>query len=158
MTVHERDRPTAPPMIDLEMLRPMLRAGWGADTCDPHDLPDWHPGNPARGQCGVTALIIHDLLGGELILGEVFAGDTRIGYHSWNRLADGREVDLTAEQFGPEEVVVGGQVHQRPPGPPARCRRQYEILRGRVLAALHAHRSARPDTAPGGRVTAPGGR
>jgi hypothetical protein len=137
VTAKEQHRTTPPRPIDLETLRPILRAAWGADTCDPHDLPDWHAGNPARGQCGVTALIIQDLLGGDLILGEVFAGDTRTGYHSWNRLADGREVDLTLEQFSPHEAVVGGQVQRRPPGAPGRCRRQYELLRGRVLAALH---------------------
>lgn len=125
-------------MIDVETLRPILRAAWGLDTCDPHDERDWHPGNPSRGQCGVTALIIQDLLGGELILGEVFVGDAQVGYHYWNRLPDGRDVDLTADQFYPREVIVGAQVQQRPPGTPRRCRQQYETLRRRVLAALDA--------------------
>jgi hypothetical protein len=123
-------------VIDLELLRPILRASWGSDTCDPHDLANWHPGNPARGQCGVTALIVQDLLGGELILGEVFVGNTKVGHHHWNRLPGGRDVDLTADQFSPQEIVVGAQVQQRPPGPPRRCRQQYEILRQRVLAVL----------------------
>ncbi|WP_433789611.1 YunG family protein [Actinoplanes sp. CA-252034] len=123
-------------MIDLELLRPALRAGWGPDTCDPHDLRDWHPGNPARGQCGVTALIVHDLLGGELILGEVLVGEAKVGHHYWNRLPDGREVDLTAGQFHPGETVVGSRVQQRPPGAPRRCRSQYETLRRRVLTTL----------------------
>jgi hypothetical protein len=87
----------------------------------------------------VTALIIQDLLGGELVLGEVFTEDTKVGYHYWNRLPGGRDVDLTADQFYPQEVVVGGQVQQRPPGPPRRCRRQYEILRHHVLATLYGN-------------------
>ncbi|MGW3608218.1 YunG family protein, partial [Micromonospora sp. NPDC005161] len=62
-------------------------------------MQDWHPDNAARGQCGATALIIQDLLGGELILGEVVARDAKVGYHYWNRLPDGRDVDLTADQF-----------------------------------------------------------
>lgn len=134
-------------MIDLELLRPILRAGWGADTCDPHDLHDWHRDNPARGQCGVTALIVQDLLGGELVLGEVFVGDTRVGHHYWNRLPGGRDVDLTADQFHPREVIVGGQVQRRPPGTPRRCRQQYETLSQRVLAALDG--SAASATAEG---------
>jgi hypothetical protein len=133
----ECDQRTVPVTIDLEVLRPVLRAGWGVDTCDPGDVRDWHVGNAARGQCGVTALIVQDLLGGELILGEVFAGDAKVGHHYWNRLVDGREVDLTAEQFDPQEVVVGGQVQHRPPGPPRRGRQQYEILRDRVFATLY---------------------
>lgn len=123
-------------MIDLEVLRPIVRAAWGADTCDPHEDQDWHPGNPARGQCGPTALVVNDLLGGELILGEVYAGDAPAGYHHWNRLPDGREVDLTADQFHEGEVVVGATAYRRPAGPPRRCREQYELLSRRVSAAL----------------------
>ncbi|NLU78474.1 hypothetical protein HCA58_08785 [Micromonospora sp. HNM0581] len=137
MTFEECDSRSVSVAIDLEVLGPVLRSSWGADTCDPHDARDWHAGNAARGQCGVTALIVQDLLGGELILGEVHAEDVKVGYHYWNRLADGREVDLTAVQFQHPEVVVGGQVQHRPPGPPRRCRQQYEILRHRVLTALY---------------------
>ncbi|SDT24727.1 YunG family protein [Actinoplanes derwentensis] len=123
-------------MLDLELLRPAIEAGWGVDTCDPHDLPEWRADNPARGQCGVTALIVQDLLGGELIVGEVQVEAAKVGHHYWNRLPDGQDVDLTAGQFHPSEVVVGGQVQQRPPGPPRRCREQYELLRHRVLSVI----------------------
>jgi hypothetical protein len=119
-------------LIDVEGA---VRAGWGADTCDPVDLDDWHPGNPARGQCGVTALVLHDLLGGELVLGEVHVGGERTGYHYWNRFGS-VDVDLTRGQFRPDEVVVGGRVVVRPHGPPKRCAEQYELLRSRVLASL----------------------
>lgn len=120
------------------MLRPLVEAAWGPDTCDPHNLETegWEPTNPARGQCGVTALVLQDLLGGELILGEVFVGADKVGHHYWNRLPDGTEVDLTAGQFFPEEAIVGGKVQHRPPDAPRRCREQYELLRERVLAAL----------------------
>lgn len=125
-------------MSNPDLLRPILRASWGPDTCDPHDLADWRPDNPARGQCGVTALVVQDLLGGDLILGEVLVEGTKVGHHYWNRLPDGSDLDVTAGQFAPAEVVSGGQVQPRPPGPPARCRGRYELLRRRVLAALPA--------------------
>nr|WP_240942836.1 NUDIX domain-containing protein [Planosporangium thailandense] len=98
---------------------------------------DWRPENPARGQCGVTALVVHDLLGGDLILGEVYEHGTRRGCHYWNRLPDGTEVDLTRDQFRPDEVVTAGSVVAQPFGSPRRCRGQYELLRHRVLAQLH---------------------
>jgi len=104
--------------LTTEQLKPILRAAWGSDTCDPHDLEDWRPDNPARGQCGVTALVDH----------------------YWNRLPDGRDIDFTADQFDPAEVVSGGQVQHRPPNAPVWCREQYELLRRRVLAALPASR------------------
>ncbi len=113
-----------------------VRLSWGKDTCDPADRPDWHPDNPSRGQCGVTALVLNDLLGGELVLGEVRVAGERTGVHYWNRFGAGIEVDLTRDQFGPEESVVGAEVVRRPAGPPKRCREEYELLRARVLAGL----------------------
>ncbi|MGI5243734.1 YunG family protein [Dactylosporangium sp. CA-139066] len=123
-------------MLNVELLRPALRAAWGPDTCDPHDLANWRPDNPARGQCGTTALVVQDLLGGELLLGEVHVDGVKIGHHWWNRLPDGTTIDLTADQFHPGETVIGGQIRHRPPDAPRRCRGQYELLRHRVLGTL----------------------
>jgi hypothetical protein len=123
-------------MLTTEILDPVFRSSWGADTCDPSDLADWHPGNPARGQCGVTALITQELLGGDLILGEVFVGERQVGYHYWNRLPDGREVDFTADQFYPYEIITGGEEQIRRPGAPTRCRDRYDLLKLRVMADL----------------------
>ncbi|MCX4733471.1 hypothetical protein OG520_33785 [Streptomyces sp. NBC_00984] len=112
-----------------------IRRGWGADTTTPAHRPNWTSDNPARDQCGVTALVVHDLLGGDLIRGEVHVNGERVDYHWWNRLGLGIEVDLTREQFGPEEIVVGGDVIERP-AEIVRLREEYELLRGRVVAAL----------------------
>jgi hypothetical protein len=116
-------------------LERVIRAAWGVDTCASEDVPMWHPANPARGQCGVTALVLNDLLGGDLVCGEVHVNGVRVDYHWWNRLAGGLDVDLTREQFSPEEIVVGGRVVIRP-ATMSRCQEEYERLRGRVLAAL----------------------
>ncbi|MEU8081344.1 hypothetical protein AB0B31_38550 [Catellatospora citrea] len=119
----------------LTQLEQAIRAGWGVDTCAPEDVPDWHAGNPARGQCGVTALVVHDLLGGDLMCGEVRVDGVRTDHHWWNRLSGGLEIDLTREQFGPEEIVTAGEVVVRPPAI-NRLHDEYELLRGRVLAVL----------------------
>jgi hypothetical protein len=113
-----------------------VRTSWGVDTCDPVDRAEWHPDNPSRGQCGVTALVLHDLFGGDLVLGEVHVAGERTGAHYWNRFGTGLEVDLTRDQFRPDEQVVGGQVVRRPDGPLKRCREEYELLRSRVLNSL----------------------
>jgi hypothetical protein len=81
-------------------------------------------------------LVIQDLLGGDLVLGEVFVGETKVGHHYWNRLPDGTDLDFTADQFHPGETVTDGKVQPRPPDAPRRCREQYELLRERVLATL----------------------
>jgi hypothetical protein len=121
----------------LDEVTAAVRAAWCRETCDDSDLADWTPARPARGQCGATALLLHDLFGGDLLLAEVLLPDgSRQGVHWWNRLPDGREVDLTREQFAPHEVVAPPRVVVRPPGLPRRNREQYLRLRGAVLAAL----------------------
>jgi hypothetical protein len=112
-----------------------VRAAWDAATCDPDDLP-WDPAVPERGQCGPTALVLQDLLGGRLLLAEVtVAGEPR-GFHWWNLLPSGLQVDLTRDQFRPDEEVGPPEEVVRPEGPPVRCREQYELLSARVRAAL----------------------
>ncbi|ACA20546.1 conserved hypothetical protein [Methylobacterium sp. 4-46] len=71
-----------------DSLLPILQQCWSAETS-----PEWRPNNPARGQCGVTALIVHDLHGGTILKTE-----TGRGWHFYNRV-DGTRHDLTAGQF-----------------------------------------------------------
>ena len=120
-----------------EDIEAAVRAAWARDTCDPVDADDWSAANPARGQCGTTALTINDLLGGELLVAEVLRTDgTRQGVHWWNRLPDGTELDLTREQFASHEVIQQPRVMQRPSEPPRRAAEQYLTLKHRVLRSL----------------------
>ncbi|RZE97268.1 hypothetical protein [Streptomyces sp. SCA2-2] len=112
-----------------------VRASWGPDTATPAHRPHWSPDNPARDQCGVTAMVLNDLLGGELIRGVVRVDGVQTDFHWWNRLGAGVEIDLTREQFAPEELVSDGEVIPRPPYL-TRLREEYELLRTRVLARL----------------------
>lgn len=115
-----------------------VRSSWSAETCTPEFRSRWTKVNPARDQCGVTAMVLSDLLGGELIRGEVHVNGERVDYHWWNRLGMGIEIDLTREQFGPEEIVTGGIVISRPPMTEgSRLRQEYELLRDRVLEKLN---------------------
>jgi hypothetical protein len=99
----------------LDAVQRAIRTSWSAETCDPVDLP-WSEANAPRGQCGATALVVQDLLGGDLLLAEVRNPDgSRQGVHYWNRLDDGTELDLTREQFAPTEAVQEPRVVQRPP-------------------------------------------
>lgn len=112
-----------------------IRASWGSDTCAPEDIPAWHPGNPARGQCGTTALVLNDLFGGDLMRGDVHRGSEWVDYHWWNRLGDSVELDLTRGQFAPNELVGPGEPVSRPTGK-TRLDTEYETLRKRVLTYL----------------------
>lgn len=123
--------------ITREDIEAAVRAAWARDTCDPVDADDWSPANPARGQCGTTALTINDLLGGDLVVAEVLHADgSRQGVHWWNRLPDGTEIDLTREQFTSREVIQQPRAMPRPSGLPKRAAEQYLTLKHRVLHAL----------------------
>jgi hypothetical protein len=89
-----------------------IRASWGPDTVDKDD--GWTAENPARGQCDVTSLVVHDIFGGELLAAGVFRDGERVESHMWNRLPGGTEVDLTREQFRDGDVIGEPSVRERP--------------------------------------------
>lgn len=72
---------------------PFIRQAWGPDTSATPAL--WVPENPALGQCAVTALLIQNKWGGELLRCEINGKES----HYWNLLPSGTEEDLTYEQF-----------------------------------------------------------
>lgn len=80
-----------------ERLTTMLPRCWSTATSS-----QWTAANPAKGQCNVTALLVHALLGGEIL-----KTDAPGGWHFYNRL-DGRRHDLTASQF--EAPITYGDI------------------------------------------------
>nr|WP_265863521.1 hypothetical protein [Streptomyces sp. SKN60] len=120
-------------LLDLDRA---LRASWAADTSSPDYQTEWVPDNPAWGHCDITALIVNDLFGGDLVVGEVHLDGEQHGYHWWNRLPNGVELDLTREQFLRGELVGAARVVERPPGPLPRRWDEYLLLRTRVAARL----------------------
>jgi hypothetical protein len=125
-----------------------IRGAWGADTTYATDeYLARGAGRPSRGQCGSTALVLHDLLGGALMIADVEHAGTVDGVHYWNRLPSGLEVDLTREQFLPHEALTRPRAVERRaelPGPD-RARAAYLLLRGRVLVALDPGARASPE-------------
>lgn len=115
-----------------------FRLSWGADTTclNAKSLAKWRPDNAAHGQCGPTALVVQDLLGGDLLVAEVTGGNEEDEVHYWNRFPGGIEIDLTREQFGSDRVIGEPRVVVRPPGGPCAYVSEYELLRARVLAVL----------------------
>lgn len=69
-------------------LLPWLFGAWSSKTGS-----KWREDNPACGQCGVTALVVKDLFGGEIL-------KTPVGeaWHFYNRIS-GLRFDLTESQF-----------------------------------------------------------
>jgi len=124
--------------LTLKEIEAALEASWAADTCSPDDLEraGWSPANPAWGHCDVTALLLNDVFGGDLMVGKVFAGDQQQGYHSWNRLDSGVEIDLTRSQFQAGQRIVGAEVVKRPLDRRPRRHDEYLLLRKRIEVHL----------------------
>lgn len=113
-----------------------IRDSWSAETGYLNEAgPAWHQDNPARGQCGTTALVVQDLLGGDLLIADVTAPGEPDSVHYWNRLGL-LDIDVTREQFGPEHKIGEPRVVVRPPDGPRQGAQQYELLRQRVLGRL----------------------
>ena len=114
-------------------------ASWGTDTryASERYMARGRAGDVARGQCGATALVIQDLLGGEILEGDVLLGSERLGVHYWNRLEDGAILDVASGQIVEGEVVSGARVVHRPSGAvPPKGAEAYLVLRERVERML----------------------
>lgn len=126
-------------MYTLTQIERAIRASWSLDTADEDD--GWTPDNPARGQCDVTSLVVHDIFGGEILAADVFRDGERVEAHMWNRLPGGLELDLTREQFRDGEVIGEPSVRHRPATfdrhhPRYHRYEAYLVLAGRVRARL----------------------
>lgn len=65
-------------------------------------------------------------------VGDVHHGGEQHGFHWWNQLPSGVELDLTREQFRDGQTVTAARVVKRPPGPLPRRWEEYLLLRERV--------------------------
>jgi hypothetical protein len=91
---------------DLELydMRQKLPRVWCRETASPSVQDRWTEENPALGQCAVTALLVQDAVGGELMRTVVEGHGSH--YYVWHR--GGRE-DLTACQFPEGTVIPDGE-------------------------------------------------
>jgi hypothetical protein len=74
--------------FDAEQVASALLKSWSLESAR-----QWTAENPAAGQCNVTALLVHELFGGDLLKTRLPEGD-----HFYNRIG-GRRYDFTESQF-----------------------------------------------------------
>lgn len=75
--------------FDPDAVQRALRKSWSPATAR-----KWTRQNPASGQCSVTALLVHELFGGDLLKTPLPEGD-----HFYNWIG-GQRYDFTEGQFG----------------------------------------------------------
>ncbi len=81
--------------FEKDLVAAALLRSWSRATSS-----GWLAENPARGQCNVTALLLHELFGAEILKTPLPEGD-----HFYNRL-NGERLDLTDSQFDAPIVYV----------------------------------------------------
>lgn len=118
----------------IEDLLAALRCSWSRETSG---FPDrWTPGNPACGQCTVSALVIQDYLGGEIQRFIVVDQGAEM-WHVASMLPDGVLLDSTASQFTSAPVYVPRAGESRESALDAQDTAvRYAILSDRVAAWL----------------------
>ena len=73
-------------------LEEAIKRSWTKETSS--DPENWSEGNPAWGQCAVTALVVNDYLGGRVVWAEALLPDGRKISHYFNSVTE-KELDLT---------------------------------------------------------------
>lgn len=124
--------------LTLTGIEAAVRVSWGPDTAFA-SAPYMARGleQPSRGQCGTTALVIQELLGGDLMVADVECEGQVEGVHYWNAMPGGLELDLTRDQFMPSESLINTRrVTNRRNASATAGEQAFQLLRTRVLASL----------------------
>jgi len=108
-------------MSDFAALQSALQQAWSIETSS-----KWLSDNPARGQCSVTALVVQDILGGDIV-----KTDADGAWHFYN-LVEGQRWDFSGSQF-PEPVFYADLPSSRDEAFSDTSLGQYQTLRDRVL-------------------------
>ncbi|WP_425308981.1 YunG family protein [Fictibacillus nanhaiensis] len=104
----------------MEKLKNILYNVWSLQSSS-----KWTKDNPAKGQCGVTALVVHDLFGGKIV-------KTRAeeGWHFYNVINEQRH-DFTESQF-PESIQYMDVLSSREEAMLDTNEKQYSYLKQNV--------------------------
>ena len=95
-------------------------------------------GQPSRGQCGTTALVVQKLLGGDLMVADVEYEGRVEGVHYWNVTPGGVELDLTRDQFTPAESLINQRRVTGERNSSSAGEHSFRVLQERVTAALES--------------------
>ncbi|HDV8359540.1 hypothetical protein FC695_06610 [Bacillus cereus] len=101
-----------------------LIKSWSIETSS-----KWKIENPAKGQCGVTALVVQDICGGEI-------KKTKIGevWHFYNCIG-GERFDFTEDQFNEKPNYLDVESNREEAFADTN-EKQYSILKGKITKEL----------------------
>lgn len=109
----------------LDLYRAVARV-WSADTSSPTGA--WSSSNPAQNHCSITALVVQDYFGGEIL-----STKTSGGTHFYN-LIDGVKWDLTVGQFL-EPIPYDDTLASRAQALADTSEEKYKLIKERLAAS-----------------------
>ena len=89
--------------MTLSEIESAIQSSWSIDTT--YCVDDYMARHPAWGNCAVTALLLQELLGGELMRGLAIEPGQSGTAHYWNRV-NGLDLDLTWRQFAQGTILT----------------------------------------------------
>ncbi|OIO19278.1 MAG: hypothetical protein COY69_01465 [Candidatus Magasanikbacteria bacterium CG_4_10_14_0_8_um_filter_32_14] len=95
--------------MNLIELEKVLKKSWSKETSYCPD--EWSESNSSLGQCAITALVVNDYFGGEIVWADALLPNGQKISHYFN-LIDGKVVDLTRSQF-PEGTIIPDGVEKK---------------------------------------------
>lgn len=122
----------------LGLIKAVIIRAWSKETASPFSADAWTEDNPSLGQCAVTALLVHETMGG-YIMRTVVPG---FGSYYYNVLPDGSVCDLTRGQFPQGTAVPSGEAVEREAmlgserALTARTQQRYALLVSRFMDIL----------------------
>jgi len=121
--------------ISLKQVESAIKKSWGRETCHYKFLWDDKELSESAGHCRVVSLIAQDFLGGEIMYSYV-RGNSKWD-HYWNKLPNGKEIDLTKDQFPKNIKFIKPKIISRKKALSSkRTQKGYEILKKRVKNIL----------------------
>lgn len=111
--------------VKKKQIYEMLKKSWSIETSS-----KWTSENPAKGQCGVTALVVQEIYGGKI-------KKTKVGeaWHFYNCI-DGKVFDFTETQFN-EKLKYMGVESNREEAFADTDEKQYGILKEKITKELN---------------------
>ncbi len=112
-------------ITQIEQIINALSNSWSLESST-----KWSDYNPAKGQCGVTTLVVNDIIGGEI-------RKTKLTdeWHFYN-IINGKRYDLTASQFN-EDIEYMDIPSNREEAYSDTNEKQYNYLKQSVLNNIH---------------------
>ncbi|WP_433575607.1 YunG family protein [Nocardia brasiliensis] len=130
--------------VGLTVLEEAFEAVWSADTSA---SVTWESSNLAKGQCAVTACVVQDYLGGDILHTTATLPSGELVSHYFN-IVDDSAVDFTSKQF-PNGTSFSTPSSKTKGFPSTRdyclsydsTRQRYDLLSNRVAAYLRERES-----------------